>query len=112
MIIRSIELRCFRIGECPVCPRHSGADTRPSGTRFSFSWSKVVVCYHVCMAILWSTLYKQYRGKWLALDDDETTVLANGATAREALRLARESGYPNPILTLMPESLNALVGDL
>jgi uncharacterized protein DUF5678 len=32
----------------------------------------------------WSHLYKNYRGKWVALADDEVTVLASGETAKEA----------------------------
>ena len=64
------------------------------------------------MTILWSTLYEQHKGKWLALGDDETTVLASGATAKETLQKAQLNGYPNPILTQMPETLSAFVGRL
>jgi hypothetical protein len=64
------------------------------------------------MAIDWSTLYDRFKGLWVALGDDEKTVLASGQTAQEALRRARQGGHPNPILTRLPETLGTYVGRL
>ena len=33
----------------------------------------------------WTHLFANYRGQWVALADDELTVLAAGATAKDAL---------------------------
>jgi hypothetical protein len=62
------------------------------------------------MAIDWTKIYKKYRGLWVALKDDEKTVVGSGKTAREALEKAREKGYEKPILTRMPEKLVTYVG--
>jgi hypothetical protein len=32
----------------------------------------------------WSHLYKNYRGKWVALANDEVAVLASGESGKEA----------------------------
>ncbi len=61
-------------------------------------------------AIDWSNIYKKYKGLWVALANDETTVLASGKTAKEAWDKARKSGYEKPILTKMPSELVTYVG--
>lgn len=58
----------------------------------------------------WSSIYKKYRGKWVALAQDEVTVLASGKTAKEAWNKARQGGYEKPILTKMPLELITYVG--
>ena len=62
------------------------------------------------MAIDWSKIYKKYRGLWVALKDDEKTVIASGITAKEAWMKAHSKGYQKPILTRMPEKLVTYVG--
>jgi len=62
------------------------------------------------MAIDWSKIYKQYRGLWVALKDDEKTVIASGRTAKEVWVKAQEKGFTKPILTRMPEKLVTYVG--
>lgn len=61
-------------------------------------------------AIDWSGIYKKYKGKWVALAQDEQTVLASGKTAKEAWDKARKNGYEKPILTKMPLELITYVG--
>lgn len=70
------------------------------------------LCYHyACMtAINWSSIYKKYKGLWVALKDDEKTVLAYAKTAKEALNKARSRGYKKPILTKMPQKLINYIG--
>ena len=61
-------------------------------------------------AIDWSGIYKKYKGKWVALGQDEQTVLASGKTAKEAWDRALKKGFQKPILTRMPEKLFPFVG--
>ena len=62
------------------------------------------------MAIDWTRIYKKYKGLWVALKDDEKTVIASGKTAGEAWEKAQKKGYTKPILTRMPEELIPYVG--
>ena len=61
-------------------------------------------------AIDWSPIYKKYKGLWVALKQDEVTVLASGKTAKEVWEKARKDGYEKPILAKMPPSLVTYVG--
>ena len=60
----------------------------------------------------WTKLYKKYKGLWVALADDEMTVLSSGKTLKEAISKAKKNGYSDPIFTRMPESLVTYVGTL
>jgi hypothetical protein len=62
------------------------------------------------MSINWANIYKEYKGQWVALKDDEQTVIASGNSARAAFASANKKGYNNPILTKMPEELINYVG--
>lgn len=62
------------------------------------------------MAINWTKIYKKYGGLWVALEDDEQTVIASGKTAKEAWEKAQKRGYKKPILTHMPQELITYVG--
>lgn len=62
------------------------------------------------MAIDWTKIYKKYKGLWVALKDDETTVVASGKTAKEALDTARNKGFNNPILHRVPTEVLPFVG--
>ncbi len=62
------------------------------------------------MAIDWTKLYQGYKGLWVALAQDEETVIASGKTVKEALDQARKNGCPQPILTRLPDRLVAYVG--
>jgi len=62
------------------------------------------------MAIDWTKIFKEYKGLWVALKDDELTVVASGKTAKEAWEKAQQKGYKKPILTRMPEKLVTYVG--
>lgn len=58
----------------------------------------------------WSAIYKEYKGLWVALAQDEVTVLSSGKTAKQAWTKAKKDGYENPILTKMPSKLLTYVG--
>ena len=62
------------------------------------------------MAIDWSKIYRKYKGLWVALKDDEQTVVASGKTAEDAWQKAKKKNYPHPILTKMPPELITYVG--
>ena len=62
------------------------------------------------MAIDWTKIYERYKGFWVALDEDEVTILAEGKTAQEALEKARERGYNDPILFRVPTQVLPYVG--
>jgi hypothetical protein len=62
------------------------------------------------MAIDWTKIYKKYKGLWVALLDDEQTVVGSGKTAKEAWEEAQRKGHKKPILTRMPEKLVTYVG--
>ena len=49
----------------------------------------------------WAPLFANYRGQWVALADDEVTVLASAPTAE---------GAPSPILYRVPDTLDTFVG--
>ena len=58
----------------------------------------------------WTKLYKKYKGLWVALAQDELTVLGAGKTLKEALLKARKHSSETPILTRMPETLATYIG--
>lgn len=62
------------------------------------------------MAIDWTKIYKRYPGLWVALKDDETTVIASGMKAKEAWQKAKAKGYDQPILTRVPNKLITYIG--
>ena len=64
------------------------------------------------MAIDWTKIYKTYKGLWVALENDETTVVASGKTAKEAWNKAQDKGYLKPILTRMPDELTTYIGSV
>lgn len=63
-------------------------------------------------AIDWSGIYKKYKGLWVALMDDEETVIASGKTAEEVWSKAQKEGFKNPILMSVPEKLTYFVGKI
>jgi hypothetical protein len=58
----------------------------------------------------WSPLFAQYRGQWVALADDEVTVVAAAATAKAALATSVAKGVPEPILYRVPDTLDTFAG--
>lgn len=60
-------------------------------------------------AIDWTHLFENYRGKWVALAEDDTTVVASGATAKEA-RAAAAKKPGQHFLYRVPETVELFVG--
>lgn len=62
------------------------------------------------MSINWTRIHKKYPGLWVALENDEQTVVGFGKTAKQAFQVAQEKGCEEPILTRMPKELITYVG--
>ncbi|MFF7525955.1 DUF5678 domain-containing protein [Streptomyces pseudovenezuelae] len=58
----------------------------------------------------WSKLYQKYKGQWVALQQDQVTVIAAAATLAEAMDKANQLGFDDPIMTKVPGELKLLVG--
>lgn len=57
------------------------------------------------MPIDWTKIYKKYKGLWVAMQNDEQTVVASAKTAKEAWEKAKTEGCEKPILAYMPKEL-------
>ena len=57
------------------------------------------------MAKDWTKLVKAYKGLWVALAEDETTVLGAGKTVQAALLAAKKKSPKMPFLTHVPEKI-------
>lgn len=66
--------------------------------------------YHEFMAKDWTKLYKKYKGLWVALAEDEITVLGSGKTVKEAVTKAKKKSDKTPLLTRVPMNLSTYVG--
>jgi hypothetical protein len=58
----------------------------------------------------WTKMYKKYKGSWVALAEDEETIIATSKNAREALEKAQKKGFNDPILTRVPKKLTTYAG--
>lgn len=61
-------------------------------------------------AIDWTHIYKKYKGLWVALKDDEVTVISSGKTLEDTSQKAKEKGFGNPIFYKVPQKLTYFVG--
>jgi len=64
------------------------------------------------MAIDWTKIYQKYKGLWVALLDDQQTVVGSGKTLKEALRGADQKGYRDPIVMRVPAEIIPYVGSV
>ncbi|HUC87542.1 MAG TPA: DUF5678 domain-containing protein [Candidatus Binatia bacterium] len=58
----------------------------------------------------WTSLFKDYKGQWVALEDDEITVISSGNKLPDVLRKATDKGFDKPIITKVPEKDVAYIG--
>ncbi len=54
----------------------------------------------------WTKIYKKYKGLWVALADDEMTVLSAAKTLKETIQKAKKNGHPDPIFMRVPADPN------
>lgn len=64
------------------------------------------------MAIDWRKIFKAYKGKWVALKDDEKSVIAFGKTIKEVMEKSKKKGFDLPILFRVPTENIAYIGIL
>lgn len=62
------------------------------------------------MIINWVHLYKKYKGLWVALKDDEKTVISYGKTIKDVMDKAKKKGAVLPILFRVPTRATAYIG--
>ena len=62
------------------------------------------------MPVDWTKLHRRFKGRWIALRDDEKTVIGTGKTAKEATEKARKKGVKDPILARIPDRFITYVG--
>lgn len=62
------------------------------------------------MAIDWTPIYHKYCGLWVALKDDEHTVIAAADTVKKVMYEAKEKGCADPILMRVPTKIIPYVG--
>jgi len=55
-------------------------------------------------------IYKKYKGKWVAMDDNFAKVLVSGNTSSSVYQKAKKLGYKIPNLFRVPSNLNAYIG--
>lgn len=58
----------------------------------------------------WTNIYKKYKGLWVALKNDEVTVITSGENAKETWEKAQKKGFKDPILMNVPKKLTYFVG--
>ena len=58
----------------------------------------------------WTQIYEKYKGLWVALLNDEVTVVGSGETAKEALEKAQKKGYKSPIMFRVPTKIIPYIG--
>jgi len=62
------------------------------------------------MALNWSKIYKKYKGYWVALKEDNKTVVASGKTLKETIKKAKKKGYKDPIFFRVPTEIIPYIG--
>jgi Family of unknown function (DUF5678) len=63
-------------------------------------------------AINWTSLFEKYKGLWVALKDDQQTVIAAGRDLKQVRLEAARKGYADPIFHRVPTDLTYLVGTI
>lgn len=58
----------------------------------------------------WSAICDIYRGKWIALADDEETVIASAKDVKTTIELSAKKGNTQPLLFRVPDEIVDFVG--
>lgn len=64
------------------------------------------------MAINWISIYKKYKGMWVALKDDEKTVITAGKTIKDVMQKSKKRGFELPILFRVPTRATVYIGEV
>ena len=60
----------------------------------------------------WTEIFREYKGLWIALAEDEVTVIAASKDVKEAYKEAKEKGIKSPIMFSVPKKHIAYIGSL
>lgn len=63
-------------------------------------------------AIDWTKIYKNYKGLWVALKNDEQTVIASSKTLKETAQKAKKKGFAKPIFMKVPQKVGYFAGKI
>jgi len=58
----------------------------------------------------WTNIYTNYKGLWVALSDDNETVVGSGQAPEQALDEAHAKGFANAAITYVPEEIVTFAG--
>jgi hypothetical protein len=58
----------------------------------------------------WKTIYTNYKGLWVALDEDNETVVGSGRSPEAALHDAHAKGFANAAITYVGEEVTTFAG--
>lgn len=58
----------------------------------------------------WTSLFMKYKGQWVALKDDETTVISHGQKVKKVIEDAAKKGFSKPILFKVPKENITYIG--
>ena len=58
----------------------------------------------------WTHLYPTYANQWVALANDEKTVVGNARSLRSAIKKARQRGFDEPLMFKVPAVMLPYVG--
>lgn len=64
----------------------------------------------IMAAIDWTDICKKYKGLWVALLDDQQTVVGSGNSIEKALAGARKKGHDDPIVVRVPTKILPYIG--
>ncbi len=64
------------------------------------------------MPIDWTNICRKYRGMWVALLDDQQTVVGSGDSIKKALEQALKKGHNDPIVMRVPTKILPYIGGL
>ena len=62
------------------------------------------------MTINWTEILEKYRGMWIALAEDEKTVVASSKDAKDAYEKAKKKGVKVPIMFSVPREMKSHIG--
>ena len=62
------------------------------------------------MSIDWTKICEKYKGLWVALKDDQKTVIASGKTVKEVMEKSQKKGIELPIVMRVPSRIIPYIG--
>ena len=57
------------------------------------------------MTVDWTKISNEYKGQWIALKEDQITVLSFGDSLKKVIADAKVKGFEDPIVTKMPKEI-------